>query len=515
MNESPPKTAISRLAPVFFAGALVAYLVVLALQGRLFHLDEVFYKCAGAHWAFGGLFAAPELVGRLPFDPPIDRVFACYPPLYPFLFGLFCRAFGFGYTQIVLFDGLLRVALCVTTAYVVTCLRPGTGWSWPSVIAGLLVLPLGWIGRPDDLGVIFGMLACTRLFPRSSHACHWQAGLLLGLSAATSPAAAATLAAVATGLVSGESTLSIRQRSMAILTMALVSASVLLAAFLPLLNIDAAAWRQILIHGEANLSGGKIWEAWVINFWFGRFFIAATAGAVLTPLLLLPAVRRAALQPLWSRWFLAPLFAFLLFAFLTAGKFSNVWFAGPWLIAASVAMLSQLWRGGTARWRLAVPALVLLGGCAYGAQFWLKERLAVASLPAEQHYDAAARRLLEVVPPGATVLTSEHWVTFLGRNPVIEVNFSVLNESWTKADYIVVTGNGSGTPGSPLWILPEIGAYAARNFVLIDDQLPRDPLRLAGFRMTKSAFGWGAAVYRRKTADEKRPSPPEVIPLTK
>lgn len=101
---------------VIFVVVLATYLVLVAVHGRLFNIDEVFYKAAGGNWAVLGRFAAPELTGRLLFNPPIEKVFACYPPRYPISFGLFVRTFGFGYTQLCLFDALIRVARCVVTA---------------------------------------------------------------------------------------------------------------------------------------------------------------------------------------------------------------------------------------------------------------------------------------------------------------------------------------------------------------------------------------------------------------
>ena len=95
---------------------LATYMVLVAVHGRLFNIDVVFYKADGGNWAVLGRFAAPELTGRLPFNPPIEKVFACYSPVYPISFGLVVHTFGFGYTQLCLFDALIRVARCVVTA---------------------------------------------------------------------------------------------------------------------------------------------------------------------------------------------------------------------------------------------------------------------------------------------------------------------------------------------------------------------------------------------------------------
>ena len=54
-------------------------------------------------------------------------------------------------------------------------------------------MPLGAIGRPDDLAIIFGMLACARLLVTEGRERYWRVGILFGLAAATSMVAAGVL----------------------------------------------------------------------------------------------------------------------------------------------------------------------------------------------------------------------------------------------------------------------------------------------------------------------------------
>lgn len=487
----------SWLASGVFVVVLAGYLGLVGAHGRLFNIDEVFYKAAGAHWAMDGHFAAPELIGRLPFDPPIEKIFACYPPLYPFAFGVFARVFGFGHAQVCLFDALLRVALCAVTACTVRRLAPGIVSMWPAVAAGLLVLPLGAIGRPDDLAVVFGLLACMRLLAPGAGVQSLAAGVLLGLSAATSLVAAGVFAAIATGLVLGAAGVERRIRIRAVAQMAGVSMAVLVAAFVPLLLADGHAWRQLLDHGADNLRTGGFLETWKVAWRNGRYVMVAGAGVFAASMLLLVAAVRTDNGGLWARWFPAALAMIVLIVLKTGGKYYYVWFTGPWLVAASVVMLTTLWADGRRRGMASSVAAVLAGGCVYGAQFWVVERLVVANLPPEQRFDAAAVRIKTVVPAGATVMAFEHWVTLAGRNPIRDHNTPSPADTWGPIDYIVLTGNGSRQPGVPQLHLPAFVDYAAAHFEKIDDNLAREPLRIGGVRITNSAYGWGAAIYKR------------------
>ncbi|MEZ0218403.1 MAG: hypothetical protein ACAH89_14795 [Rariglobus sp.] len=496
LPASSPK--ISRLPFLVLAGVLAVYLILVVMHGRFLNVDEVFYKAAGAHWALDNHFAAPELFGRLPFDPPIEKVFACYPPLYPFAFGVFTHAWGFGHLQICVFDALLRVLLCAVTAYTARRLTPGGCSSWPAAMAGLLVLPLSAIGRPDDLAVIWGLLACTRLMPSSTHARCFQAGILLGLSAATSIVAAGVLAAVATGLVVAEPGAPGRSRLSRVMIMGGVSAAVLIAAFVPLLCVDGNAWRQIIDHGADNVRSDTFWTTWQEAWRNGRYTMTASGGLVLAAFILLfGSIRTSLFGDIWLRWFPAVLLVIALIVLKTAGKFYYIWFAGPWLVAACMALFAQAWTENVRRGVALTAAGILVGGCIYGAQFWVVERLALACLPPDQRFEAASERIKAVVPAGATVMAFEHWITLVGRNPIREHNTPSPENTWASIDYIVLTGNGSGAPGVAQLHLPAFIDYAAAHFEKIDDNLSVEPLRLGGIRITNSAYGWGAVIYRR------------------
>src|SRR5271157_372421 len=119
VRESPFARAVASLgiAELTFVLAIILYLFVLIRLGRLPQLDgdEISFKSPGREWAASGRFASPELRGWRGLDPPLERIWLIYPPVYPFLFGVFVKVFGFGWRQCEMFDGLIRVALAALT----------------------------------------------------------------------------------------------------------------------------------------------------------------------------------------------------------------------------------------------------------------------------------------------------------------------------------------------------------------------------------------------------------------
>src|SRR5262245_15167598 len=91
---------------------LLAVFFVLELAYPRFPVsDEIVFKSAGRNVSQGGAFAAPERNGFMHADPPVEQVYAIYPPLYTWLFGQWTRAIGFGWAACVSFDALISVGL--------------------------------------------------------------------------------------------------------------------------------------------------------------------------------------------------------------------------------------------------------------------------------------------------------------------------------------------------------------------------------------------------------------------
>ena len=162
-------------------------------------VDEVFFKSAGLNLSKGGAFAAPELEGFLHADPPLEQVFFVYPPLYPWLFGQWTHATGFGWAACVGYDALISAGLALiifglADAVAGELLGPVSMRRRAALafLAALLTLLFGHGGRPDELGMALGFANAWWLFlpPASSPrqpGVTFVSGVLAGLMLCTSP----------------------------------------------------------------------------------------------------------------------------------------------------------------------------------------------------------------------------------------------------------------------------------------------------------------------------------------
>jgi hypothetical protein len=160
--------------------------------------DEIAFKSAGRNASHGGAFAAPELEGYLHADPPLERVYFIYPPLYTWLFSHWTRMTGFGWAACVGYDALISASLAFIIyglADAVACsllgplsMRRRTVLAF---VAALLTLLFRNPGRPDELGMALGFANAWWLFLSGAFsplAVSFASGVLAGLMLCTSPA---------------------------------------------------------------------------------------------------------------------------------------------------------------------------------------------------------------------------------------------------------------------------------------------------------------------------------------
>jgi hypothetical protein len=482
---------------IVFAAALLIYLLLAAFIGRFPVTDEVFFKSAGRNWASGAGFGAPELEGALgDVSPPVTKVFFLHPPLYPFAFGIWTRLVGFGPRQCILFDAWIHVFLAALTFVVGWRALASTGRArrWLAMAAAIAVLPIGTAGRPDELAMLFGAIALFLMLAPRIRTIHCVlAGVALGFSLGTSSGAA-----IANGLV----VLTILARrddgaAQAIRRALLVGAGAISGVAIavgPLLAAHPGALNQYLTHANFLLNhvvaGSRPWESGPQSTKYYAFLLGTFLAGLLAAILM----RTRTAVRVWAVYGVGAVLYLLFLAIFLALRFRYTWFVGPWLLLAALH-LTYLLATSPGRGRRAVlPAAILAAGYVSFGVHYLKETIVIATLPAAQRMDAASSRLKAVIPEGATVLTKDLWWFIAERNRTYEPMFS---HPRGTIDFVALTGNGSGVPGMPTSLDASTwDASFTNRMVELDNDLPRQPTRLFGRRITNSAYGFGAIVYR-------------------
>lgn len=153
--------------------------------------DVFLFKEAGVNLATKGKF----VVANLPHMPPdLEMPYAYYPPVYPFLFGVWSKAFGVGLSQSILYDSLLRLLRTLALGLLVLLINPlllRYRRLLPALVGILLVLSLLSTDgdRPEELACLFGFLSWALcLMATRKPVCGFFSSIFLGLCGATSPA---------------------------------------------------------------------------------------------------------------------------------------------------------------------------------------------------------------------------------------------------------------------------------------------------------------------------------------
>ena len=465
------------------------------VPGRFAVTDEVYFKAAGRNWAATGRFAAPELKGfGNSFVPPVSELFCSYPPLYPFLYGVYTKVVGFGPRSCILYDLAIHLLL-VWSGAMVARLVHGVPRS-ASVLCAALLLPLGTVGRPDELGIVFALGAALALrrevplkfgFP--------VGGALLGFCCATSLGVCLFLGS----LVGWEVTL--RERShfrklRNLVITALIALVVVAVCVAPILVTHPLAYRQLVVIGASQTALGNagssprtVLQMWVEALWYGYDKGLLIAGCLIFCLLCWGFDKNPETSA-YSR-FLLVAFSLLMLLVSMPGKYGYLWFSGSWLLIACVALG---WRiSGSlppSRWR---PLL------AFGVLLWLmasmpyfRWKAILWTLPTDQSLTFNMKRVRDEVPVGARVLTTDYWWALADRNRVYDTLFS--NPGLDAFDYVVLTGNGSGRTGRPL---PPNVPLRESQWQNTEDHLRLKPPSVFGFRISRSAYGFGPYILRK------------------
>ncbi|MFO0851978.1 MAG: hypothetical protein U0871_25935 [Gemmataceae bacterium] len=455
------------VGPGLFVAAAAAYLGLTATAGRFPHIDEVAYKAAGFHLAADGRWHAPELIGLIPAAVPVEEFWAGYPPVYTLAFAAAVWAAGMGWRTAALFDAVIHVGLAATAVWFTARITPAGRRAWA---VGLAALAVGTVGRPDELGMTFGLIGLARLRTADSLWAVVRAGGWLGLAAATAPGAAVVhglIGAIAVG----------RADARRVGVWGVIGAAVGLASLAPYELLHPGAVGQFFVHAQ---SYGRGWADGFAQAWrFGKHPLLMAVG------LCLAAGLTAQTAGPGRAWAAGGIAGVLIVLATSPGRVTYLWYAGPVLIAAVAGWPTRAAVG------VAVTA-VGIGAVPTGVQ-----TLALLTLPAGQGWAVNAAAVREAVPAGAVVVADEHWWSLAGHARVLDAHFA-RPPDWDRVDYGVLTGNGSGAAGQPR--LPTSAALQtelAARFVVRSDTLNGRPLRVAGVRLTNSGYGFGAVVWAR------------------
>jgi hypothetical protein len=504
--EVSPQFAIS--VPDRRRTTTLIFLVILSLlygfvelvPGRFTAPDEVFYKAAGRNWAMTGRFAAPEIVGRLTKGPPLTEVYFAQPPVYTFLFGVYTKLVGFGPRACILYDVLIHLLLVWS---VVAVSRRVFHLSWGlSALCGVLFIPLGTVGRSDELAIVFALCATMALRCKTHQTSGaLLGGALLGLCCATSLSAFVFLGPLVLWELLGARQPSLRKlRDLGAAGAAGLAAAAFCVA--PILINHPTAYQQLIAHAgdqqgiPAFLAGNgwtsmrELFQTWSYALRDGLKFEFLVCGLLgFAALCWWVDGDRSRLE--YQR-ILAAALSVSGIVLLMPGKFNYLWFPGSWLLVTCVALgaqVSQVVSRQRRRWLIAVGASVWLV-----ASMWYFHRKAILwTLPGDQSLSVNMKRVRAEIPPNVGVVTTEYWWALAGRDRVYDVLLS--NPNVHDVDYVIVSGNGSGKPGTPLNMN---GKYENSDFKVVYNHLNRNPASLFGFQISRSAYGFGPYVLKKQ-----------------
>lgn len=489
-----------RRSSLLFLLLAVCYVAFQTAVGRFVELDEVFFKAAGREWAASGRFAAPEIDGYpnwdgsrfIRLDPPLREVWFAQPPVYTFLFGLFTKAVGFGPRQCILFDALIHAALAAVTCRLA---RRLAGLSERAAFfVGVIVLPLGTAGRPDELALVFGTLGLLALLgPRLRNRELMWSGALLGICAATTAPAAVLLGLI--GLVillAGEESPWRQVRRMVLWTAAGAAAAA--AAVAPVLIAHPDAYRQYLVHARWHFGPGDYLASFLRVWQLGKPYLALIVGCLVVGLGSFAAPKALFSAAVRHRWWPGPVLALAFLALFLPKKYFYLWFVGPWLMVVAAGTLAALARQGRRR-QAHYLGLTLALGYVFAAAPAVRTTLTVLALPPTQSLAANAAAVRRVIRPDSVVLTDDYWWVLANDCRVRDPYFS--QPAPHEVDYIIL--GGGPEPGSVRAVPAYLDAAVSEQFEVVYDNIHRDPPRLLGIPLRGGPPGFGVRILARRS----------------
>lgn len=499
-----------RMVPLSLRILLLVWLIWTILRVWLqfpYPFPDVFiFKQAGANLAQSGRFAAWDLPGM---EQGGVHVYASYPPLYPFTYGLWSMVVGFGFRTSILYDCCLQLFRLI-----------GMYWLLRAFLGGRLdqrqelLLTLAWLpfalatsiyDRPDEMATGFGLMSLALLIGGRGPGRLAAAGVLLGLSGVSAPMGGLVFAALITmAILSGEQGARWKHRVQSLAICGGVSAMVALIIFCPVLLYEPAALGTFLRHcGIAGKLGREAWGAMLTDGRGADFmrFLGHTATRKLSYLssaILMGSLwvyRKRVFEDIPSQRVLVP--ALVLFSALVLYSYQFGQYFWYMAVLFGVIWAALLMRQQDRRRRAALVVCVWLI-LPWDLVFATGGLIDALTRPPEQSHSAAYERLKSLEISGRVIASPNHFY-ILQRLGTQATPFYYV-EGPQDSDYMVFPKRGwarADQVSCPWWPADTAGQIAA-DYEVIDDSINRKPLTLLGVRLTGRNYGYGSLVLRRK-----------------
>lgn len=504
-------------------GSLLKFLLGLGIGGLVLLFIDVFleihtpgtdiflFKEAGINLATQGRLVA----GYLPhMNFGEEKPFAYYPPVYPFVFGVWTWLVGVGLKQSICFNGLLTLLRTLLMLVLVAPAISSEFWSpafrlrrWGS---GSLLLILTVLStdrdRPDELALVFGLLLMVVLFSRKGAGVKVTvAALLLALTGATSPACGLFFGLV-TFCWALDQTGWLRKLC-AIAGGSLLAWSLIVA---PLFLQDSALGNRFSQQlGFSSFPYLRFWNSswtfqeykiWFLRFW-SLFVEEGQEYLWLSITLSVPAVgwviRRILKRERFSRASLV-LIAPLIF-YLGAPL---VWTLQPyylWFPSIVLMILILQWQHRTNQH--ALGTVIILFAVIPLLQFEARGAFNAFQKPIREHADPMQQEVIPFIEPESTVaVTHDQYFTF--RKKRVTVNAVYWLQDSDKFDYLYLTNlkNSRQLAMKPEEFIPQDHVAC---FSLVKDFSTHQPIRWFGKNTGYYVRGSGGQLYKNTCKNTK------------
>ena len=172
----------------------------------------------------------------------------------------------------------------------------------------------------------------------------------------------------------------------------------------------------------------------------------------------------------------------------TPAKYYYFWVLGPLILARAAAFLPR-------------PSVVMgIAAVLYAASVAgpLRMLLIMSALTSDQRLAPNVAAIERTIPPGSIVLANEFWSS-IGNRVQYRSLVHAAEGGIRSADYVVLTANGSGSPGVAQSLTPLQEEELRNRFVPVINRLNARRSALFGIPVSKSAWGFGVLVLKNRS----------------